>query len=83
MRAAEEIRTLDLLLGKQTLYQLSYSRIRARSRSWTDNPSLTKRELYQLSYPGKTCEPGGNRTLIGGLRVHGSTVELPAHEAHE
>jgi hypothetical protein len=27
-------------------------------------------------------EPPGNRTLIGGLRIHGSTVELEAHRAH-
>lgn len=27
-------------------------------------------------------EPPGNRTLIGGLRIHGSTVELEAHWRH-
>jgi hypothetical protein len=32
--AGDEIRTRDLLLGKQTLYQLSYSRVVGEDSAW-------------------------------------------------
>ena len=58
-RAGGGIRTHDLLLGKETFYQLNYARksdlsqIRsAESQDRTDDTAIFSRVLYQLSYLG-------------------------------
>src|SRR4030066_1618128 len=59
LRAGGGIRTHDLLLGKETFYQLNYARrsdlyqIRsAESQDRTDDTAIFSRVLYQLSYLG-------------------------------
>ena len=51
-RAADRSRTGDLFLGKEALYQLSYSRRneRAGNRVRTGDVLLGRQVLYQLSY---------------------------------
>jgi hypothetical protein len=58
-RAGGGIRTHDLLLGKETFYQLNYARrtdpyqVRsAESQDRTDDTAIFSRVLYQLSYLG-------------------------------
>ena len=50
--ASEEARTLDLLLGKQTFYQLNYTRIGSPSWTRTSDKVINSHPLYQLSYRG-------------------------------
>ena len=52
--AGEESRTLDLYLGKVSLYQLSYSRVKPGSSTWarTRDLRINSPALYQLSYRG-------------------------------
>jgi hypothetical protein len=59
-RAGGGIRTHDLLLGKETFYQLNYARMSdlfrvrsAESQDRTDDTAIFSRVLYQLSYLGK------------------------------
>ena len=59
LRAGGGIRTHDLLLGKETFYQLNYARrsdpcqVRsAESQDRTDDTAIFSRVLYQLSYLG-------------------------------
>ncbi len=51
-RAGDGIRTHDLLLGKETFYQLNHARISAESQNRTDDTAVFSRVLYQLSYLG-------------------------------
>ena len=54
--AGKEARTLDLYLGKVSLYQLSYSRKNFGSSTWarTRDLRINSPALYQLSYRGTT-----------------------------
>ena len=59
LRAGGGIRTHDLLLGKETFYQLNYARRSdlfearsAESQDRTDDTAIFSRVLYQLSYLG-------------------------------
>jgi hypothetical protein len=59
-RAGDGTRTHDLLLGKETFYQLNYTRINglsvrprgAESQNRTGDTAIFSRVLYQLSYLG-------------------------------
>src|SRR4030066_2555125 len=60
LRAGDGSRTHDLLLGKETFYQLNYARradlyqVRsAESQDRTDDTAIFSRVLYQLSYLGR------------------------------
>ena len=53
--AADQIRTDDLLHGKQTLYQLSYNRMKTSEPDLKDrarNCQRKKRELFVLLFKG-------------------------------
>ena len=56
--ASEEARTLDLLLGKQTFYQLNYTRIGSPSWTRTSDKVINSHPLYQLSYRGMELTRG-------------------------
>ena len=58
-RAGDGIRTHDLLLGKETFYQLNHARVfrqfqaeSAESQNRTGDTAIFSRVLYQLSYLG-------------------------------
>jgi hypothetical protein len=59
LRAGDGTRTHDLLLGKETFYQLNHARIlasrqteSAESQNRTGDTAIFSRVLYQLSYLG-------------------------------
>ena len=52
LRAVNETRTRDPQLGKLVLYQLSYYRKRADTRTRTGDLFITNELLYQLSHIG-------------------------------
>lgn len=61
--------TLDLLLGKEALYQLSYTRIYGgETRTRTEDTRLFRPLLYQLSYLA------GVRTSVGQKVLANDTV---------
>ena len=65
--AGKEARTLDLYLGKVSLYQLSYSRIVIILAEWTGlepaTPGVTGRYSNQLNYRS-FGDPTGIRTPV-------------------
>ena len=60
MGAGDEDRTRDLFLGRETLYQLSYSRLSRGGEIRTHDPSVPNRVRYHCATPREWAEGESN-----------------------
>ncbi len=98
LRAGEETRTLDLLLGKQLLYQLSYTRIQGYLLWSADRYSSFPKEAARqqsgrflstsTGHSKDPCAPTGEPPLVNAalrfnIRGTASNVNAPLNTGHE
>ena len=89
LKAGDESRTRDLLLGKQTLYQLSYPRtdltpiIREKERNRLSSPA-SRRTLMEYDLVIHAADEGGywaEVPVLEGCFIQGGTVEEVLEDA--